>query len=212
MPNTPDEELVRRLLAEARHDEPMPADVVARLEGVLDGLAAEERPAHGPVQGPAQGPAPLPRVWDGRRRRRWAVGLVAAAAAVAAIALAPRLSLSSGSSGDGAASSDSAGASSSKSEAVGPVGELHRDTFAADVRRTVRRLRVPGAGVAAPGGAPEAFSCAAADWGPGTPSPVRLDGRAAMLVLRPPVAGRQVADVLECGTARVLASVTVPAR
>lgn len=35
------EEQVRRLLADARHDEPMPADVVARLDAVLAGLAAD---------------------------------------------------------------------------------------------------------------------------------------------------------------------------
>jgi hypothetical protein len=202
MPHTPDEELVRRLLAEARHDEPMPADVAARLEGVLDDLAAERRPADVPV--------PPRRVHDARRRRRWAVGLVAAAAAVAAIALVPRISLTSGDGAGSNASSSDAGGASSKA-VRGEVPEVRRETLAADVRRTVRGLRVPGAGLAAPSPAPQDFTCADADWGPGNATPVRLDGRAAMLVLRPATGRRQVADVLECGTARVIASVTVPA-
>ena len=51
------QEAVRRLLAEARHDEPVPADVAARLDGVLAQLAAE---------GPGGRPAPARA---GRRRR-----------------------------------------------------------------------------------------------------------------------------------------------
>lgn len=212
MPNPPDEELVRRLLADARHDEPMPADVVARLDGVLDDLAAQR---HDPRDAGAGAAVPLRRTGARRRGRRWAAGLVAAAAVATAITLGPRISLSSGGgeADDSRASRADSGASSSDSGGPpGRVAELHRDTLAADVRRTVRRLRTPGAELAAPSVAPESFACAAADWGPGTTTPVRLDGRAATLVLRPPAAGRQVAEVLECGTARVLASVTLPAR
>src|SRR4051812_49911056 len=74
MPDTPDEELVRRLLADARHDEPMPADVAARLDGVLDDLRAEgDRAAAATPLRPRRGV---------RRRGRWAVGLAAAAAVV----------------------------------------------------------------------------------------------------------------------------------
>ena len=38
---TPTEEQVRRLLADARHTEPMPDDVAARLDGVLADLPDE---------------------------------------------------------------------------------------------------------------------------------------------------------------------------
>src|SRR6476469_4846664 len=62
------EERVRRLLAEARHDEPMPADVASRLDDVLAGLAAE--------------PAPRGRVVPLADRRRKAGALLVAAAAV----------------------------------------------------------------------------------------------------------------------------------
>lgn len=63
---------VRRLLAEARHDEPIPADVGARLDRVLAGLAQErtEAPADAQV-------VPL----EAHRRRR-AAGLLVAAAAI----------------------------------------------------------------------------------------------------------------------------------
>ena len=75
---TPEQETVRRLLADARHAEPMPDDVVDRLDRVLAGLAAgspdelEPPPAAAAVVSLAS-----------RRRRRAATLLVAAAAVVA---------------------------------------------------------------------------------------------------------------------------------
>lgn len=84
---TPETEAVRRLLAESRHDEPMPADVAARMDRVLADLAAT------PVAAPS--PAPdAPAEPDGSetvdgvithlpvQRRRRAAGLLAAAAAI----------------------------------------------------------------------------------------------------------------------------------
>lgn len=73
-PADPTDEAVRRLLADARHTEPMPADVADRLDRVLADLGSsrpEERTAT---------VVPL----ASRRRRRLATGLVAAAAVVAA--------------------------------------------------------------------------------------------------------------------------------
>lgn len=93
-----DEEQVRRLLAEARHDEPMPAEVAARLEETLAALAAtpplagvDDPAADGTVQPDRDGPdragqdrdAPDRRVPDlTARRRRTARNLLVAAAAV----------------------------------------------------------------------------------------------------------------------------------
>ena len=70
---TPEEEQVRRLLADARHTEPMPADVAARLDEVLAGLP-RDAPGPGPLQ-PAvadldAAPAPAPRPHLAGRRRR----------------------------------------------------------------------------------------------------------------------------------------------
>jgi hypothetical protein len=68
---TPEQETaVRRLLAEARHDGPVPADVAARLDAVLGDLSAE--PASSPVTDLA----------GARRRRQNAGRLLLAAAAV----------------------------------------------------------------------------------------------------------------------------------
>src|SRR6478735_677668 len=72
MPNddlTPQDEQVRRLLSDARHDEPMPDDVAARLDEVLAGLR-DDRP---PVDVAA------------RQRRRHVRSWVLAAAAVVVI-------------------------------------------------------------------------------------------------------------------------------
>ncbi|SFC90853.1 hypothetical protein SAMN04487968_11419 [Nocardioides terrae] len=205
MPETPDEELVRRLLADARHDEPMPADVAARLDSVLGDLAADgPRPAE---------VTPLRRP-DRTGRRRWAVALVAAAAAVVAIAVAPRISMSpSGGESSDSTAADSAGGTSSGSAAGKSLGAavLHRDTLAADVRAARRRLSASLHALQSQGPTELASGCAPADWGPGSPAPALLDGQDVVLVLRPPAGDRQVVDVLECGTARQLASVTLPA-
>ncbi|MGZ4450983.1 MAG: hypothetical protein ACXVW4_14415, partial [Nocardioides sp.] len=66
------EQEVRRLLAEARHDGPIPEDVAARLDDVLRDLA----------RGDAAPLAPVVPLSSHRRRR--AAGLLVAAAAVVA--------------------------------------------------------------------------------------------------------------------------------
>ena len=70
-----DDEQVRRLLADARHTEPMPEDVVARLDGVLADLAGPSTAEH-----PECRPTDLAAV---RRRHNVRTWLVAAAAVVA---------------------------------------------------------------------------------------------------------------------------------
>jgi len=63
---------VRQALADARHTDPIPADVAARLEHALDGLRVER-----------EGAEPRPVVsLDARRRRRYAARMLVAAAAV----------------------------------------------------------------------------------------------------------------------------------
>lgn len=89
-----EDEQIRRLLADARHTEPMPDDVAARLDGVLADLDADR-----PVR---------PGVTDlaaARRRRRARTLLVAAAAVVVAgIAVDQIRGAGPGSDGDSAAS------------------------------------------------------------------------------------------------------------
>ncbi len=74
----PDAEAVRRLLADARHTDPMPADVVDRMDAVLTDLAA------GPGESgePADAPVDPVVVSLAAQRRRRAAGLLVAAAAI----------------------------------------------------------------------------------------------------------------------------------
>jgi hypothetical protein len=75
------EDDVRRLLAEARYDGPVPVDVAARLDRVLDQLAAE-----GPVEVESeQEPDADLDDLDAHRRRRRARNLLLAAAAVVVV-------------------------------------------------------------------------------------------------------------------------------
>ena len=94
------EAAVRRLLAEARATEPVPADVAARLDRVLTGLGEEQRfpaVATGHVVAPP---------W---RRRRATVVLVAAAAVVAiGVGLGQLGSNQSNDGGDAGGSADTA--------------------------------------------------------------------------------------------------------
>lgn len=77
-----EQEAVRRLLADARHREPVPPDVIARLQAVLVGLAAEGR---GAVDRPPPAPPLAPVVDLAARRRRRVTRLLVAAAAVAVL-------------------------------------------------------------------------------------------------------------------------------
>ena len=63
----PEQEAVRRLLADARHDGPTPPEVVARLDATLASLAAEREPRHhAPPQRSGRRPR-RPAPPDGRR-------------------------------------------------------------------------------------------------------------------------------------------------
>jgi hypothetical protein len=110
---TPDQtEGVRRLLAAARHTEPLPTEVEARLNDVLSELSAEtEASAAAARSATTQGAEPAAPVISlaARRRRRRAGGLLVAAAAVTvfAVGIRPALSsLSADDSGSGAASAE----------------------------------------------------------------------------------------------------------
>ena len=99
---TPEQETrLRRLLAQARHTEPTPADVAARLDRVLAQLAAEE-----PHEESSSAPVDL----AARRRRRARTLLVAAAAVVVVgVGVGQVVDLSSSESGDSATAAADAG-------------------------------------------------------------------------------------------------------
>ena len=79
---TPEQEAaVRRLLSEARHDQPVPAEVAARLDEVLDGLVADEGVDDLEVF-ESDRAGSVTDLAGARRRRRNAGRLILAAAAV----------------------------------------------------------------------------------------------------------------------------------
>ncbi|MQW77053.1 hypothetical protein GHK92_14315 [Nocardioides sp. dk4132] len=157
---------VRRLLREARHDEPVPDDVATRLERVLAQLAADD---------PAD--VPDPDEVAARRRRR-AGGLLVAAAAVVVAGVAigqvvdPGDSASSDSdatsaqdtSADEATSAPSEGAVRStlpRRQAPSPTGdpvEVQADHFTRDARALLRATEGKAAYSAGSGGAGAADS------------------------------------------------------
>jgi hypothetical protein len=106
-PLTPPHDAVRRLLADARHTDATPPEVVARLDDALAALVAE-RGAQ-PLPSGTTGPVP-PVPLASRRRRVVGIGLLAAAAVVVAGVgvgqVLPR--------GDDAGSADSATAGASR--------------------------------------------------------------------------------------------------
>jgi len=105
--NDPAQEHVRRLLAEARHDAPVPDDVTARLDATLAELVADRRRETVVDLDAAR-----------RRRRRWTTGLVAAAAAVVLGVSLPNLTGGVSMDGDSDAGS-AADTSTSQDESLG---------------------------------------------------------------------------------------------
>lgn len=226
-----DEAAVRARLAEARHTEPVPADVVTRLDAVLADLTAERR------RTPPEPAAPVVHL-PSRRRRAVASGLVAAAAVVALGVALPQVldpggseeSLSAGdSAGDAAVQAPPGAGSDARSEAGGSAdssapGEMVEEpgassersgsTFAAPVAlRSDEPLR-PAVRALADGGstAYDADAGCAPGTGEGERVDATWDGRPAVVVLRPVTDDRQVVDVYVCGSDEVVATTTLPAR
>lgn len=117
----PEQEAVRRLLADARHDGPPPPEVVARLDDTLASLVAERSAGSADASAEAGGDTSPGRVVDiGSRRRRVAgIGLLAAASVVVAgVALGQVLPR-----GGGDADDSGAGSASDSSLAEAPTSE-----------------------------------------------------------------------------------------
>jgi hypothetical protein len=236
---TPEQESeVRRLLAEARHDEPVPADVAARLDDVLADLTREA---------PARLDEPVAPVIDltARRRRRNAAALLAGAAAVivAGFAIGQGIDMSGDSADDNSASGGSAvardeagGAESASSdlrdgvpstvqakpepdELRAPV-QLRSAHLRRDIVAQMSVLTADQSLSAASGEIPEAYgadyecptpSAAVSTYGIGDLFPAYYDGAPAVLALGPISGGTREAHVLSCTSGEPLRSVTVRA-
>jgi hypothetical protein len=228
---TPEQEAdVRRLLADARHDEPIPAEVGARLDSVLAGLGRDEpgSPGGAPVIDLAA-----------RRRRRNAAAILAGAAAVIVAGFAIGQVVDVGGSADDASSGSAADRATAATDAGGgaaPQGDgaapsapgpspaeaqaFLRLRSAHLERDLTSQLSKPQGGADAVR-SPTAESYAALGCSPPVPAnkyasdeiyPALFDGRPAVVALAPPTAGEQRADVLSCDTAATLATATIPAR
>jgi hypothetical protein len=230
---TPEQEAeVRRLLAEARHDEPIPTGVADRLDTVLAGLTRDDPGA--------AGIAPVIDLATHRRRRNAAALLAGAAAViVAGFGIGQVIGVGSDDSGDNATSSaadaDRSDAAADKAQEDGTGGgvgvtegtapepyattpfRLSSKHLARDINHQLRGLSAASDSVKSPE-PPEAFSAVGcvppthSKFGLGDLFPALFDDAPAVLALRPPADGTQQADVLACDTAEQLDSVTLTPR
>jgi hypothetical protein len=221
---TPGQQEVRRLLADARHRDPMPDDVAGRLDRVLAGLAQV------PDDGPDAARAARVGSLAARRRRRAATALVAAAAAVA---VGIGLGQVVGTNGSGA---EDAGVSASRtqqdkgapdqsrprtrgdapqasSQAVPFAHRIRPQHFATGVRRVRGQLFPLGTASDLTDGARRQLAACTPDHAAAgsTPVPVRYGRRDAVLVFRRVTGRTQVVDLFRCGSSEPLRSVTLPA-
>jgi hypothetical protein len=216
---TPEEAEVRRLLADARHTEPLPADVADRLDRVLADLRDE--PA---VSTPAPAPTDLAAA---RRRRRTVRNLLVAAAAVTVVGFGSTVVDDLTGSGGDADSGSSADGSQSMAESEprdeaggGDTADSARALIVLDPDGFDDQVRVllthPNALMSESelhyDDAPDTFAavCPETGWGDGDRIAVRYDDRDAVLVVRPASGGSRVVDLYLCGDATPTRSVEVP--
>ena len=228
-----DEERISALLADARATEPMPADVVARLDQSLAGLNAE-RIAIDPV--PADNVVPIART-----RRHRVVAVLGAAAAVVVFGLAVGSFFDqSGDDSDSAGTAadsdvqrggvnedsnaeDAPNAADTEDEATAQEGTnfdvagrafVVRSRHLSDDLARIQAKVLPDPDTAIYSQfivhAPDGFACETASWNRGILVAVRYDGDPAFVRFRVPMGDVQVVDVLQCGTGDLLRSTTLP--
>ena len=207
------DEQVRRLLADARHTGPIPADVADRLDGVLADLRADR-----PVR---------PAVTDlaAARRRRRARAMLVAAAAVIVVGLGVNQLRGSTSGSDDQATSgggDSVAAEEAPQSSTADGFEFDGDDAESfpsaaarvdsdDFGRAALQLRDQAADRSSAYSLTKA-RCTTRAPGAGTLVPIRYDGSPAILVYRPPRGETQVVDLYVCGREGVVRTITLPAR
>lgn len=215
-----DEARIRALLAGAKHDEPMPDAVVARLDRVLAGLADE------PIEQSLPGNVvPLAE----RRRRATRMLVAAAAVVITGIGIGQVVSHSNGEMTSGSAAggaertrptaashpnaltdkSQGADAPQASSGSLNGVSafKVRPQHFARDSRRvrTTSMTDMASLNLRA-----ESFGCARGHWGAGRYVPVEYGRTPAYLVLRRHTGDSQVVDLFLCGSDDPVRSVTLP--
>ncbi len=221
-PLTPQDEEVRRLLADARHTGPTPPDVVARLDRVLGDLAQE--------------PDRTAPVVDLARRRRRVASLLVAAAAVVVVGIGIGQVVSPQSGGEDSQAGDTGTVAQAEREATQPkaqpngaeepaggeanpledtatLSSVRPNHFADDLTAARRARRELGyfSSKADPADQAAGVLCSADSWGRGRFVPVRYGKTPAVLVFRRPVGDTQVVDLFLCGSEEPDRSVTLPA-
>ncbi len=232
---TPEQDAVRRLLAEARHDGSTPPEVVARLDETLSSLVAE-RGSTPLVQDaePAASTDRAPVVDLGARRRRTAgIGLLAAAAVVVAgVAIGQGLPQMSGSDsdagsvagGDSATSqrdgggTDDSGAAEVAPESLKSQAPTARDAyptlsaFAGDLDEELLDLRGSRSAASEDAGAGETLlACDVRGAGRGRRVRAEVDGQAGVVVFKRPSGEAQDVAIYVCGTPEPVRTLTLPA-
>ena len=231
------EEAVRRLLGSADDAPRLPRDVADRLDATLSDLVAERGDAA--AEEPAAATViPLSR----RRRAIVTGVFVAAAVVVAAgigipllhehadpgpettAANPQRATPSAG--GDTAPHADRSRTSAQMMKGADSLSTRDRKSprasgpsaYRLDAQRLRGDLLAIRADARKPGygsgkvHAPAGFTCSRGRFGRGYLVGVRYAGAPAVVAFRAPAGSTQVAEVLQCGTARVLRSVTLPTR
>jgi hypothetical protein len=229
-PETPETAAVRRLLAEARHTEPMPEDVVERMDDVLAGLRETSTAAPAPAAEAAEGATVVPLA---SHRRRRAAGLLVAAAAivVGGVTVAQHLPTGGGSSTAGASAQDSSqrAPETAGGSTLGDTGASQPDGVAPTampkphLRSGHLVVRAQQFGVDALAGrrllksAPHSSLDTLRHAGCRLPADAGQVVRAtyqrapAALLYHPPSGGSQVVDLYVCGSRQPVRSATLPA-
>lgn len=215
---TPEQDAVRRLLAEARHDEPTPPEVVARLTRTLEGLQAERHDVadRAPVVDLAS-----------RRRRLVGVGVLAAAAVVVAgVALGQALpqGSSDGGGSDSAASAEDGTTMDSRAgdgEAESSPEELSDSAAVAqvlpeisldsDLDSSLSSLRTTSRSPSSASSGGALVACQVGEVGRGRQVLVQVDGKPGLVVFGSVVGSGQEANVYLCGDAEPVRTLTLPA-
>jgi hypothetical protein len=225
---SPETEGVRRLLAQARHDAPMPDDVAARLDRVLAELATSPA-ADAPVRAerPERRVVPL---LPAHRRRRAAALLVAAAAVVVGGVVVAQHPPGGGSTVGGTAASGGGNqefsAESGDKQAQDQHGPARQPApRAAAQRPTIRNgsIVVHGSSFADDARAGQALLAGGRTRALATPTascpapsrgqrvvPALYAGAPAALVYHRPRGSTQVVDLVLCGSPGAVRSVTLP--
>lgn len=225
---TPEQEArVARLLADARHDEPIPDDVAARLDRVLAGMAGER------IAGPSSTPAPVVDLAARRRRRTMSLLAAAAAVVVAGVGFGQLVGPQDGddsadgggtsqvgdppglTSDDEAAPERAESMSPAELEALGEPARITEKSFAVQVRKLQDRpgVRSYASDDAMMDGSELTgvdFPCGPAEYGAGKLIAVHYNGHPAVLAYRPPSGETQVVELLQCGSGDAIRSTTLP--